>query len=198
MKLTSAQVERTLGQFRSRGHSRRPSSGSTAERSVRGTHFLPRQQRARYRGAGRGCSGGSSVGQGRESCQLEQRQSDRPGASRPRTDRRRHHAWVDTLIQVSGSTIRTWRADGTSWRAPPEDLRPCRMTHWPTRIPSRCEPQSIHKDGPTYRGAAAAIPSRVHIAILLFRTPARCDLTTGVRLISPNLAARITSRASFP
>ena len=141
MKLTSAQVERTLGQFEAEAiPDDHPVVPQLNDLFGEHTFFLDSNGLNIVEPAEPARAGAQSA-KVMNLCQLERRQSDRPGASRPRTDRRRHHAWVDTLIQISGSTIRTWRADGMSWRAPPEDLRPCRMTT--SRRSSACEFEKI-------------------------------------------------------
>jgi hypothetical protein len=71
MKLNSAQLGRTLGQFEAHAipddHPVIPQLNDLFQRLVRGTHVLARQPRAQHRGAGRG----RGVRYGRESGQLE-------------------------------------------------------------------------------------------------------------------------------
>ena len=61
MKLTSAQVERTLSQFE---YSRGSSRGPAAQPFVRRAHVLSRNQRAQHRGANRDLTVGYRLGQG--------------------------------------------------------------------------------------------------------------------------------------
>ena len=81
MKLTSTQIERTIGQFEAQAIPEdHPVVPQLNDLFGEHTFFLDRW--TQYLGAGRGQSGRGAVGQGRESCELERRRFECPGTSR--------------------------------------------------------------------------------------------------------------------
>ena len=98
MKLTSAQVERTLSQFRAEAiPDNHPVVPQLNNLFGEHTFFLDSkglnivEPDGSCRGGNRGRSGRSPTGRGSEYRQLEQWQSDHAGAARARADRRDRH-----------------------------------------------------------------------------------------------------------
>jgi hypothetical protein len=107
MKLTSAQVERTLGQFEAQAiPDDHPEVPQLNDLFGEHTFFLDSNGLNIVEPAEPARAGAQSAKVVNLASWSDANPTD-PGASRPRTDRRRHHAWVDTLIQISGSTIQT-------------------------------------------------------------------------------------------
>jgi hypothetical protein len=96
MKLTSAQVERTLGQIEARAIPDDHPVVSQLNDFFGEQHS--RQQRAQYRGAGGTGANGRRVCQNRESRELERRRQF--GAAPARANRHRRGAWRQTLNRI--------------------------------------------------------------------------------------------------
>jgi len=99
MKLTSAQVERTLSQFQGEAI---PDNDPVVPQlnSLFGEHTFFLDSNGLNIVEPTEAAGSGAIGQAGERCQLERRQSKPPGAARTRTDRRRRHTWIQTLIQI--------------------------------------------------------------------------------------------------
>src|SRR5262245_50867962 len=121
MKLTSAQVERTLTQFQGEAI---PDNHPVVRQlnNLFGEHTFSRREWAQHRRADRGCGAGTRIGAGGESCQLEPSRPKSFGAPRTRADGHRRYARVRTLIGSADEPAvprnqrrRPWPAPRDGW-----------------------------------------------------------------------------------